>query len=366
MFFYIGIALFILLGSFTKQSKIIYRLSLVLLFFVTAFKDLRMGGDDAIIYEDFFETIPKLTELAGYDSKYTLGYTLLNSFVKTFSSEFVVYQVIYTLICITLIHLILKQLEITYKEKCLFLFSYFCFRFIWNTWVLLRQNLAVLIFWLLFIVLYKKVNALKLEGKKIWQKEVVLLTAMTIIVPPLFHSSAWVNVALVPLIFLFGKIDYSKKLLTVPIISVGIYFLGRGIFSYLLEFAVTFIDSRYGMYLSRADMGESNFINFLLRLCFFIFFAVFYTREKYPYKKMVLDLMVFMVLIGSVNAELMTRLYEYYAIGLYICMALVLRHFSGKGKLIALGIYGLAMIIILCRFIGTTGGGLFINYEFCF
>ena len=111
-------------------------------------------------------------------------------------------------------------------------------------------------------------------------------------------------------------------------------------------------------------MVNSNFINFFVRLGLFILFAWHYESEKNINKKIILDTFTMMILIGSFNNVATTRLYEYYAIGLYSSMALLLNSFNKRSQVFIYFGYGLAMMFILARFVMTFDNGqAFMNYS---
>ena len=164
MIWYIGVATFIFLGYFYKKDKLWYIFSLLLLFCFSAFRDLSLGGWDAEFYSDYYHFVPPLTEFNGFQGEYEIGYTLFNSFLKMFSGNYAFFQIVYTAVTLFLLHIVINKLEFNDSEKCLFLFVYFCYRYIWNTWVLLRQNFANLIVWMLIFSVFT------LKGKNIIYK----------------------------------------------------------------------------------------------------------------------------------------------------------------------------------------------------
>ena len=89
-------------------------------------------------------------------------------------------------------------------------------------------------------------------------------------------------------------------------------------------------------------------------------------KEEHPYKELILNSQAMIVLIGSMNVGTFDRMLEYYAIGLYVGMALFLNNFKGKSKLIGLTFFGVGMIGLLCRFLIIMDNGQFLNYSFWF
>ena len=123
------------------------------------------------------------------------------------------------------------------------------------------------------------------------------------------------------------------------------------------------VSSRYEMYMG-SGAGNGNIINYLLKLLFFIFFSYNYNKEQYPYKKMVLDTLTMVVLISSVNQELLNRVYEYYAIGLYLSFCFVSHYFRRLDKNLVSLVFAIGLIVIFIRFIHISCGGGFLEYRF--
>lgn len=356
MTIYLTIASFIFVGGLIKKNPYWFQASIFLLFLFTLLRDPLLGGFDAGLYMDFFNIIPDLDHLSSYNSRFAIGYTFFNSLIKTFSSDYFVFQLCYTTISLALLYLIVSKLKLSNQEKCFWLFSYVCLHFFWNTWVTYRQNLANLLFWLFFI-LFTNAN---LE-KQTWKRIVWLLLAL--LIPPLFHTSAWVNIVLIMCYWLIGKLNQFRLTLTIPILAILLFIFGDSLFSHFLYWMTAFVDERYNMYSDDTARGV-NLINLLLRLVFFLWFAWFYKKDKYPYKNMVLSSSALSLLLGAVNAELMARMYEYFSIGLYTCISLTFRHIAPNGRWILFPFFWLGFIIILARWLVTFDGGSLLNYSF--
>lgn len=356
MVVYVLIAVFLLVGGLSEQKQFVYKAGFLSLFILTAFRKPTIAGGDYYVYSTYFQSAPDLFHWVDMkNSYYEVGFRFLNSFVKLFSDKYLIFQIVYTCIVFLLMYLVIKSLCFADEQKCIFLFSFFCFHFIWDTWVILRQNIADWIYWLLIILIYKCP-----EKEKIKRYSLMLLAVS---LPMLFHSTAKLNIILLPLMFLLGRISSKKRLMWVPIVSVILYLFGDSVYDFVLSVALPYM--RWDM--AKYGTTESNFINFLLRLTFFILFAWHYEFEEHPQKKMMLDTFTMMVLIGSFNNIVTTRLYEYYAIGLYASMALVLNSFEKRSKIIAYLAYGVAMIFILIRFVLTFDNGqAFLKYSLFF
>ena len=133
----------------------------------------------------------------------------------------------------------------------------------------------------------------------------------------------------------------------------------------ILNFAAELVDSRYKMYV-KSSVGTSNIINYIFRLLLFLWMSIIYDKLKYKYKSLAISALSIMVILGSLSSELMNRVYEYYAIGLYLTFAICLSAFHGKSRLVAAIIYYVVMIIILVRGVMTFSGGVFVSYQALF
>lgn len=351
MLIYITFATIVFIGGFAKQSRTIYKTSLVVLFILTAFRKPDWGGYDSLIYMNLYKTIPVLSKLKGFESDYGIGYVILNSLSKTIANNYILFQVLLALITIFLINRIVEKAELKDTEKCFFIFSYFCYRFMWNTWVTYRQNISNLIVWLLIIILWKRRTV----------KETTTLIAGCA-AASVFHSSSIANCILIPAARMLERFNVKKRLLIVSFTSVFLWGVGGKIFLLLLNFASSRIDARYGMY-SLASVGTSNGINFIFRMTVFVFLCVFYDNFSYPNKDIALSALSVMVLLGSIQSELMLRLYEYYAIGLYLTLATCLEVFREKSRVIAALVFYLVMISIMIRGVMTFSDGVFVSYQ---
>ena len=126
---------------------------------------------------------------------------------------------------------------------------------------------------------------------------------------------------------------------------------------------VNVIDPRYEMYIG-ATAGNGNIINYSLKLLFLILFSFHYEKEDYPYKKMILDTLTMVVLISSVNQELLNRVCEYYAIGLYLSFCFVSHYFRKFDRNFVSLVFALVLVVIFIRFIHISCGGGFLEYRF--
>lgn len=337
MLLYIGVATFLFLGYFYKKDRLWYIFSLLLLFCFSAFRDLSLGGWDAKYYSDYYYSVPPLTAYNGFQSKYEIGYTLFNSFLKIFSGSYAFFQIVYTAVTLFLLHIVINKLEFNDSEKCLFLFVYFCYRYIWNTWVLLRQNFANLIVWMLIFSVFS------LKGKK-W-----IGVFIAIIISALFHSTAIFNLILFPFMLLIKKVNPKIILIFTTILSIILYFFGSTYMEKIFEIVTRFAGDRFEKYAN--DDAGINAVNLLLRLSVMWLIGLNIERINYKYIKEVFVAIAISVVLGSINVSIVVRFYEYYAIGVYVGIVTLIKIFRKKDSaMIAIGIY-LLMVIILIRYL---------------
>ena len=119
------------------------------------------------------------------------------------------------------------------------------------------------------------------------------------------------------------------------------------------------LSDRYEHY-SDNPVGSGNLINYLLRLVFYLVLLKHFQRDEYIYKNFVLSLMVMVVLIGSINFSSANRIYEYYAIALYLTFGFSVRYYD---KIVYRFSFWLLMLIILVRFLTIGVEGSFLHYS---
>ncbi len=362
MLVYIIVASILFLGIIVKQSRYLYWIGFLLMFILTVFRDPALGGSDTLIYQNFFADVPVFFNLTGYDSEFSIGYTFLNALVKQFTDDFMFFQFIYGVVTFFLLYCILKNLKLGYKERCLFLLSYLAFRFIWSEWIILRQNLSDLFFWLILLEIYHLLEEKKEEVHWYYPKLIVLLLT-SIVVPALFHTSAYFNIGILPMLLVFRKFSIKNKFIITTILCVICLIGSQVLFGYFFNFASSF-DSRYEMYAGNADSTQ-NIINTVVKYAFFSLFIWHYKSENYENKKFLVDTMAVTCIFSSVNVEIVMRMYEYYAVGFYSIMALFLNNFANKRIFMAF-LFFVGLMIILLRFLLIFGDGMFSQYTLGF
>lgn len=358
MFVYISFLFITIMGTFIKQNKWIYRIALIYLFFISAFKSFSFGGVDSYYYQYFFTEVPGLTDIS-FDyfanATYGPGFVLIASLAKTISSDYLAFQIVYSFLSIALLDQVVKRIpqkEDDYILRLQFLTCYFCYRFIYNNWISLRQNIANLIIWLVLLSIHKQTS------KKGYFKLMLL-----VIIAALFHSTALINLLLLPLIVLLQKVEMKKKILfVIPSSAILILFSDR-IFTFVLNVFTQYIDSRYNHY--SIGIG-SNMVNYTIRIVCLMILYFRINGIQDDKKTVMFDTLLAMAMIGSINVSIVYRFYEYFGIGLYYTLANIPRLFnkSRASYMLANILVVTVMLVILTRFCITMDSGLYFTYHF--
>lgn len=351
MIIYVMIATFFYLGFFisNKYQNFYYKLSIVMLFIFTAFRNLNLGGTDDVSYRHFFyRSVPYLSKIFSYNHDYSYGYALFNSVIKTIVEDYRVYQVIYSFLAIVLLDIVVKKLQLNKGERNLFLFVYFCYCYMWNNFVLLRQNIAMLIVWIALLGYSDK----------------YFKYYFSIILSWLWHKSSIVNILVFFLLEYIKKIDRRKMLAITSVTSIIFLIISETIFNYLANIFLMLAGPKFANYvLISEDTRGFNVINYLLRWFFVIIFYVNYEKIKSPHKKTLLNASFIVIMLGSINVGFVGRVVLYYMISIYAMIPIIHQALKREKKFIYLmGIY-MAFIIILIRFLLTFSGGELSNYS---
>lgn len=348
---YLIIATFLYMGIFIKKEyqSFYYKVSLIILFMFTAFRDINLGGYDAENYQRFFYfQVPKLNNILNYSSDYAYGYAFFNSVIKSIAEDYRVYQVVYSLLAIVLLNSIIKKSQFTKWERNLFLFIYFCYRFLWNNFVLLRQNIAVLVFWILILDVFDKSIKSYLRTGIAW----------------LWHKSALVNIVIYPFVRRMRKAHRNRLFFITIVVSVLFLVLSKPVFNMLIRVFLMLAGSKFEKYaLITSDTEGINFVNYVLKWVFVLIFYSNYNKIKNPHKAVFLNMSFIAMIIGSINIGFVGRLVEYYMISIYAIIPISHQAFQGREKyLYVLGLY-FVFIFILFRFLYTFSGGELLNYS---
>lgn len=196
-----------------------------------------------------------------------------------FTDSYFVFQFIYCAISTILLFCVVEKTGFSYREKCLLIYVYFCFRYFQNSMEFLRQNIAILLVWnSLLLMMYTK----KRTGY-FWK---IFNYAVSNVLAWLFHRSAVLNIVIQPIIAFINKINVKKVVIITVISSVIILCFGSSIASRLISSITLLGDPRYEVYSSASDIGSINWINYLIRLTFYIIYSINIVnrKKKFPRK----------------------------------------------------------------------------------
>lgn len=328
-------------GAWGRQSKKCYQISLLLMFLFVFFRNKNMSGTDYISYEIYFRNSPTLSGFywnpLTYSSMYGYGwgYGLLNSLVKTVSDNYYALQIVDTFLVFALLIYVIYKLKINDNEKCMFLFVFFCTRFIWYFFILLRQNIANLICWIVLLG-YDRNNQYNL--KHLIKDIVLILIAYS------FHQTTVIFVLAYLVYIIISQRDHSKYFpYLVTLVSVII----TAVTSTLMPMIINVISGLSGdKYAGYIGTGGLNYINYALRVAYL--FVIFYLEKNEKSSSLYLNGTAIAVMLGAVNSDISVRAADYFAISYYGGMG-VIRENSGifLQKILFPLIYAGYMVILL-------------------
>lgn len=345
------IAFILSLGSIAKGGQYFYHIGFLAMWAITAFRNVDLGGIDAGFYQIFYGQVPALENIIGWDSNYSWAYTLFNSTCKTFSHEYIFFQIIYSTVAFLLLYYIINKLELSNRQKCIFLLTFFCFRFMWDMWIILRQNIADLIYWILTIYIYKALND---------KYKCFILGILAVILPAGFHTSSWINIIFLFVFYQLFKFEYIKKTYAVIIISLINFFVLSPSFADVLNM-VSVIDTRYMMYAN--EDGSGNIAYFLARMVIVLLFFWRYNSFECKYKEYFYNMMLVMVLVGSFNVPIVVRMCDYYAIGMYGLLSCVHKLFETKSGYFINILFSILLMMIFYWFLIRLDDGQLMHYS---
>jgi hypothetical protein len=349
MVVYLFISSFIFMGVFIpkKYSKYYFRVSYILLFIFTAFRNINIGGTDAMNYQNFFYNIvPRFNNLSQYNYDYEYGYMFVNSILKSIFNNYLFYQVIYTFITLYLLKKVILALNYDHIEMSLFLFVYFTYQYLWNNFVLLRQNIALLLFWLALLYLYDK----RLKGY------------ILIGISSLFHRSSILNLIFFEILRVMEKIKKEKRLFIAVLLSTIFFIFSEEIFLNMTNVLSSILGERISRYSGSSDYGNINYINYVLKWIFVLLFYLGYDIINNNKKALLLNTSLIAVILSSINIEIFDRFAEYFVFSIYLLIPLTVKMFRNEDRLFYKSILFVIFTTILIRFLYTFDGGSLIGY----
>ncbi|CCV64693.1 putative O-antigen polymerase [Alteracholeplasma palmae J233] len=350
---YVSISILIFLAYFIsnedKNNIKKYLIVMAVLFVFTAFRSIEIGGTDAQEYISFFKSVPNIFGVFTANYKYEFGYGVLNSLIKTFTDDYRVFQVFYTSISFFLLNLVLKKTSLNYKNRILFLFLYFSYTFLWNNFILLRQNIALLIVW----------YALLRDDKSIITSILLFLLAF------LFHSSALIVFLIYMMYLCLRRIKNNSRLFVFSIIfSLIMIFFSQYFLYRIVSFIDVMIDTDYARYLITAE--KNNVFNFIFRIVTYVIVYVYYSSINYGKKNNVFIFMSITVMLSSLPFGIINRISEYFLIGIYLGIVQFIKSVKERERIGVLVPVYLLMTVILIRFLIVFSEGQLQQYRLFF
>jgi hypothetical protein len=210
---------------------------------------------------------------------------------------------------------------------------------------LLRQTLAVLILWNIFIQF--KTNR--------------FVIYLGIFFASFFHISSFVFIIMYEFYRFFLKFEISKVFL----ISVGISFFFFIFFPFFIEYfspyLLYFFGDRFLQYIDFS--GSINLINSLLKLFFYTLFLFNYKSLQFEFKKLFFLLCSVTIIFSSINIQIFDRLTEVGMFSFYLIIPILILNLKDYKNIIHFAFFAL-FFIILVRFLITFDSGHFLSFDF--
>lgn len=281
--FFIFLLMFAFLDvSIQRKNLILFTLPFLALLFLAGFRG--NGGDDYLVYKDYFSSLPKEIYNYGY------GYLGLNVIVRFFG-DYSLFIFISSFVCV-----LLQSIFIYHEAKspCVVLFLFYATSFLWLDFILIRQSIAVG-FFIIAIIFYKKNH----NG----------LTFLFFFFACLFHETT-LFVAL--LFYVFSKIKGKALFLTLVLLGVMSPFF----FEILTAVNnLTIKNKNISAYLSyRVLPSAANMVEFSIAVLCFTFMRRQIrddnSREYIAYQSILMS--SFFVLLLSYSVPTLARFIEFF------------------------------------------------------
>lgn len=341
--------LFLISIKLKEYKKILILLIFTVLFLFTGLRP-ELGGFDYQVYEQLYNQIPDLFNLK-FNSNlmiYDLFYVILNSFVKIFTNEFSIYIIIYTFFT----HIFLfKAINENSKQIFYSLFIYFSTYYLWHNFTLLRQNVAIIIFWL--SIKYIKENKIK---------PYIFL----ILIATFFHKSAILLLIIYPLIKLTEKLSLKKEIFLFTFLTIlkpiSFYLMN---FIYLILSYLNIGRGNLEAYLGSSNKGINKL--FILETSLLILFIYFKRKNINIKNNRVYITFIFITILISVwfsNYESFSRFLEYFRIYYLVLIPVVYKTIKNvyiKYSFFIITIF--YFLFRLYRYLNSFDGGSLLNYN---
>src|ERR1035437_7444476 len=179
MVLYLFLVLFLLIGSLLKQNKKIFILSFFILLLIGGLRGISVGTD-TINYKDLYSGV----ELKGFE----VGYYYLNDYIISHGYNFQIMIFISMLLCLFPVFFVVNRIS---SRPLLSITLYVLLYFYFNSFNVMRQSIAISVF---FLALY------------FLQKNNKFGYFISIIIAALFHTTALIVLVTYP----FYKINMHK------------------------------------------------------------------------------------------------------------------------------------------------------------
>ncbi len=339
------IASILYLGAWAKNSKVMYRIGLCAMFLFVVFRSTAISGYDASCYMIFFDSIPELSEFpwkfwdANFTYGYGWGYALLNSVAKTICGHYFCFQVLDTVLVFALLAAVLRKLKLDDREKCMFLFVYFCSKFIWYYFILLRQNIANLVIWYVFVG-WEPVRKHK------WLMYLKDFFFITVAVS--FHSTAAFMYFAYPVFIIMNWVKEKWRVRIGIAVSLASIVATTYLMPWVWKAVVHIAGERYLTY-AGWQVGGINIINYMLRIGYVLLILRF-GKGFYKYRNS-LNGSLLALAAGSVNVSFNVRFVEFFAVGYYSGVSHIKGYLKRQQRLTVFVLVYLLYIALLLQYI---------------
>jgi transmembrane protein EpsG len=335
--------------SLKKYHKFIVLIIFATLFLFTGLRP-ELGGFDYQVYKELYNQTPNLFNFSFDNSLiiYDFFYIISNSLIKIFTNDFSVYIIIYTFIT----HIFLfKAIKENSKYFFYSLFIYFSSYYFWHNFTLLRQNAAIIIFWL--SIKYVKDNKFK---------QYIFL----ILIATFFHKSAILLLFLYPFIKLTRKISIKKEIILFSFLTVLkpiSYYITNLIFLILSYLNIG--RGNLEAYLASSNGGINKL--FIIETTLLLLF-IFIKRNNSIIRNnrifITLSLITLLISVWFSNYEAFARFLEYYRIYYLVLIPVVFKTIKNiylKYSFFFVTIF--YFLFRLYRYLNSFDGGSLLNYN---
>ncbi len=249
------------------EKQTLFLIFIILTLF-SAFR-YRVGGD-SLLYEDFYPTLKKLTDLTSLksfenDLSYQPLWIVFISITRTISEEYAFFQFVHAIVFNTILFSFVRK-YVSKPFTYIFLF-YISMLYVYYEWEIQRESLAVVFFLL---------NIKNLISRK-WGKYYLLA-----FISYMFHQSAFI-LFFIPFL---RNVRFSSKFIIITFIFALSFLLLRGIGIDIVRFFLVTNDMKlkYDIYSERNFNLNGIIVYFIIRLVLFLPLAFSPLTKNLNYK----------------------------------------------------------------------------------